>query len=276
MATQTLKNVILQLRTGSATQWAASTRILAVGEPGVETDTGRIKVGDGTNLWSGLPWSGAAISKSTSNGSLMVNGADIVVYALPVATSDVLGGVKSSSGTGKVTVDSTTGTASVSNVASADKLSTERTISLSGDVTGSGSFDGSAGLAITTALAGQAFTAGTYTKVTVNTKGIVTGVANISESDLPSGISVGKISGLGSAATKNTGTASGNVPILGSDGKLDTAVLPALAITNTFTATSKADMIKLTAQTGDVCVITSDGDKGSYILTKDDPTQTIN
>ena len=164
----------------------------------------------------------------------------------------------------------------MSNVASANKLSTERTISLSGDVTGSGSFDGSAGLAITTALAGQAFTAGTYTKVTVNTKGIVTGVANISESDLPSGISVGKISGLGSAATKNTGTASGNVPILGSDGKLDTAVLPALAITNTFTATSKADMIKLTAQTGDVCVITSDGDKGSYILTKDDPTQTIN
>lgn len=40
MATQTLKNVILQLRTGSATQWAASTRILAVGEPGVETDSG--------------------------------------------------------------------------------------------------------------------------------------------------------------------------------------------------------------------------------------------
>lgn len=44
MATQTLKNVILQLRTGSATQRAASTRILAVGEPGVETDSGRIKM----------------------------------------------------------------------------------------------------------------------------------------------------------------------------------------------------------------------------------------
>lgn len=92
MATQTLKNVILQLRIGSATQWAASTRILAVGEPGVETDSGRIKIGDGTNLWSALPWSGAAISKSTSNGSLMVNGADVVVYKLPVATSDALGG----------------------------------------------------------------------------------------------------------------------------------------------------------------------------------------
>lgn len=92
MATQTLKNVILQLRTGSATQWAASTRILAVGEPGVETDSGRIKIGDGTNLWSALPWSGAAISKSGTNGSLTVNGADVVVYSLPTATSDTLGG----------------------------------------------------------------------------------------------------------------------------------------------------------------------------------------
>lgn len=276
MSTQTLKNVILQLRTGSATQWAASTRILAVGEPGVETDSGRIKIGDGTNLWSALPWSGAAIVKSGTNGALTVNGADVVVYSLPTATSDTLGGIKSSSGTGKVTVDSATGTASVGNVASADKLATARTISLSGDVTGSGSFNGSANLAITTALAEQAFTAGTYTKVTVNTKGIVTGVAQLSESDVPGGISAGKISGLGTAATKNTGTASGNIPVLGSDGKLDTAVLPALAITDTFTATSKVDMLKLTAQTGDVCVISSGGDKGSYILTKDDPTVAAN
>ena len=92
MATQTLKNVILQLRTGSATQWAASTRILAVGEPGVETDSGRIKIGDGTNLWPALPWSGAAIVKSGTNGALTVNGADVVVYSLPTATSYTLGG----------------------------------------------------------------------------------------------------------------------------------------------------------------------------------------
>lgn len=276
MATQTLKNVVLQLRTGSATQWAASTRILAVGEPGVETDSGRIKIGNGTDTWGSLPWSGAAISKSSSNGSLTINGADVVVYTLPTATADTLGGIKSSSGTGKVTVDSSTGTASVASVASAAKLTTARTVSLSGDVAGSGSFDGSANLAITTALGTQAFTAGTYTKVTVNSKGIVTGVANVGAADMPSGIPVAKISGLGSAATKNTGTASGNIPVLGSDGKLDTAVLPALAITDTFTATSKADMLKLTAQTGDVCVISSGGDKGSYILTKDDPTTAAN
>lgn len=35
-------------------------------------------------------------------------------------------------------------------------------------------------------------------------------------------------------------------------------------------------MLKLTAQTGDVCVISTGGDKGSYILIKDDPTVAAN
>ena len=93
MATQTLKNVILQLRTGSATQWAASTRILAVGEPGVETDSGRIKIGDGTNLWSALPWSGAAISKSGTNGSLTgyAGGIDKKTALLKLEGADMTG-----------------------------------------------------------------------------------------------------------------------------------------------------------------------------------------
>lgn len=277
MATQTLSNVILQLRIGSAAQWAASTRILKAGEPGVETDTGRIKIGDGTNLWAGLPWSGARIEKSGTNGNITVNGAELIVYRLPTATSDNLGGIKSSSGTGKVTVDSSTGTASVSNVATADRLKTKRSIKLSGDVSGSAGFDGSGDASITTALAGQSFTPGTYTKVTVNNKGIVTGVSTLSASDMPNGISVGKVSGLGSAATRNIGTSSGNIPVLGSDGKLNTAVIPALAITNTYEATSKATMVKLTdVQTGDVCIISSGSDRGSYILAADDATKTDN
>lgn len=276
MANQILKDVILQLRTGSATQWAASTTILKVGEPGVETDTGRIKIGDGTNLWDALPWSGASITKSTTNGSITINGADIVVYTLPTATTDKLGGIKSGSGTGKVVIDSSTGVGTVGQVAKADKLTNSRKISLSGDVSGSGNFDGSAALSITTALASQAITAGTYTKVTVNTKGIVTGVANLAAADMPTGISADKISGLGSAAKKNTGTSSGNIPILGTDGKLDTAVIPAIALTDTLTAASKAEMVKLTAQKGDVCIIDNGNDRGTYILIKDDATKAEN
>lgn len=61
---------------------------------------------------------------------------------------------------------------------SANKLSTARNISHSGDVTGTGSFDGSADVAITMTLANSGATAGTYKSVTVDAKGRVTGGTN--------------------------------------------------------------------------------------------------
>lgn len=56
----------------------------------------------------------------------------------------------------------------------ASKLATARTISISGDATGSTSFDGSANANIAVTLANSGATAGTYTAVQVNAKGIVT------------------------------------------------------------------------------------------------------
>ena len=56
----------------------------------------------------------------------------------------------------------------------ADKLSTPRNLSLSGDVTGSASFDGSADAQITATLKNSGVTAGAYSAVTVDAKGIVT------------------------------------------------------------------------------------------------------
>ena len=62
---------------------------------------------------------------------------------------------------------------------------------------------------------------------------------------------------LGTVATKNTGTASGNVPILDADGKLADSVIPKVAITNTFVVASQAAMLALsTALEGDVAVRT--------------------
>ena len=78
---------------------------------------------------------------------------------------------------------------------------------------------------------------------------------NITESELPT-ISTSKISGLGTAATKNTGTTAGNVPVLGDDGKLDASVLPAIAITDTFVVNSESAMLELDAQVGDIAVRT--------------------
>lgn len=75
---------------------------------------------------------------------------------------------------------------------------------------------------------------------------------------------------LGTAATKNTGTSAGNVPVLDGSGLLDPAVLPLLAITDTFVVASQAAMLALTAQKGDVAV-RSDLNK-SFILSTNSPS----
>lgn len=45
----------IAIRRGTAAQWAAADPVLAQGEPGIETDTGVLKVGDGITTWSSLP-----------------------------------------------------------------------------------------------------------------------------------------------------------------------------------------------------------------------------
>ena len=44
------------------------------------------------------------------------------------------------------------------------------------------------------------------------------------------------VDSLGTASKCNTGTSEGNVPIINSEGKIDSSILPPLAITDTFTA----------------------------------------
>lgn len=51
----TIYNTI-QLRRGTAAVWTSSNPILAQGEPGYETDTGRLKIGDGTTHWTSVPY----------------------------------------------------------------------------------------------------------------------------------------------------------------------------------------------------------------------------
>ena len=107
-------------------------------------------------------------------------------------------------------------------------------------------------------------TAGVGCKLTVNAKGLVTGIDVLTAADIPT-ITASKISDLGTAATKNTGTAIGNVVIVSATGKIDEALMPSLSITDVFEAASQVAMLALsTAQQGDVC-IRSDINK-SFIL----------
>lgn len=50
------RNSIVQLKRASASYWNTSNPVLRRGEPGYETDTGRLKIGDGTKTWSLLPY----------------------------------------------------------------------------------------------------------------------------------------------------------------------------------------------------------------------------
>jgi len=142
-----------------------------------------------------------------------------------------------------------------SNAASATVLETARLISITGsefNVTAA-SFDGSANVNIGLALAASGVVAGTYVKVTVNSKGIVTAGADLEVADLPT-IPSSKISGLGTVISLNTGILAGNVPVLDANGKLNTAVLPDLAIIETHVVADEAAMVALVAQQGDVAV----------------------
>ena len=156
----------------------------------------------------------------------------------------------------------------VQHANTADKLTNARNFIVGGmDITSDGcTFDGSQDVQMELVLNNSGVTAGTYPKVTVDAKGRVTKGATLAATDIPT-LPSSKITGLGTAATKNTGTASGNVPVLDSGGKLSTSVLPALAITDTLTAASESAMLALTAQKGDICVRT-DVSK-TYILSGD-------
>lgn len=46
----------IQLRRANASSWTSVNPVLALGEAGVETDTYKIKVGDGVSLWNDLPY----------------------------------------------------------------------------------------------------------------------------------------------------------------------------------------------------------------------------
>lgn len=178
-------------------------------------------------------------------------------------TAETGGVVKSTAkGTDTVTIgaDGTMTIGKASEAVAADTattLATGRTISVAGDATGTSPvFDGSANVTIPLVLANSGVVAGTFTKVTVDAKGRVTeGVANLTTADIPE-LTLAKISDAGTAAAKDFGTAEGNVPVLGAGGKLSEAVIPAIAITDTFVVDSQAAMLALEAQQGDVAVRT--------------------
>lgn len=87
--------VQLQVRSDTAAAWTAANPVLLAGEPGFETDTGKLKIGDGVRNWATLPYtSGVSLASAAppATGSAVVGTSGLAAradhsHALPSAVS---------------------------------------------------------------------------------------------------------------------------------------------------------------------------------------------
>ena len=267
MANETTERVLesrRQLRNDTAENWAAANPVLLKGEIGIELDTRKIKVGDGTTDWESLKYLSDDIVLSEINptdsdaqydlGELWLNQADGKIYILiaKVETAAVW--------TRIATADEL---AVVAEAEVAQKLKTPRKIEMTGDAEGSADFDGSEDAIIELVLKNSGATEGTFTKLTVNEKGLVIKSELLTAEDIPE-LTLAKITDAGTAAARNVGSKAGDLLELGAGGKIDKKYLPPIAITEPFAVSSEEEMLALNCQKGDVA-IRSDESK-SYIL----------
>lgn len=54
-----MATVRIKVRRDTASNWSTTNPVLAAGEMGAETDTGKVKVGDGVQSWTARPYVGA-------------------------------------------------------------------------------------------------------------------------------------------------------------------------------------------------------------------------
>lgn len=86
----------LQLRRDTAANWTSNTPTLLAGEMGVETDTGKFKVGDGTTTWTALAYSSGPAGTAGSAATVAVG---TVTTLSPGASATVTNGGSSSAAT---------------------------------------------------------------------------------------------------------------------------------------------------------------------------------
>lgn len=272
MANERVLDTKIQLRNDTAANWKAANPILLKGELGIEIDTRKLKIGDGISPWLGLKYVCDSIVVENSNptagdteydvGELWVNQSEKSVFVL-IATSASAAVWKRLVSSDEIVV--------VAEAQVAQKLKIARAISLTGDVTGATTFDGSEDAAITVVLKNTGATEGTFTKVTVNEKGLITNTELLTPDDIPE-LTLSKIKDAGTAAKRNIGSEEGNIVVLDAKGKISKKYLPAIAITEPFVVASEEEMLALTAQKGDVAIRTDECK--TYIL-KDTPTSDI-
>jgi hypothetical protein len=154
-----MANPLLKLKRGNGAPAS-----LSAGEPAYDLQNEVLYIGDGTNL-----------DKIGGKGAYLALDGNQTVAGVKTFSETIVGSVNG-------------------NAATATTLATGRDISLTGDVTGTASaFNGSANASISATLANSGVSAGTFTKLTVNAKGLATSGTTLEASDIPT-LTASKIS----------------------------------------------------------------------------------
>jgi hypothetical protein len=92
--------VQIRVRRGTAAQWTSANPTLLEGEVGVETDTSKLKVGDGVTVWASLAYQGPSDPivdvSAVEKGGLVVGSAAGTITVLPVGADGTVLGVNPS------------------------------------------------------------------------------------------------------------------------------------------------------------------------------------
>jgi len=191
----------IQLKRATAASWASNNPVLYSGEIGLETDTNKFKIGDGSTAFNSLSYFNGNLTGSSLNdladvtitsaangdflrwnGTAWVNDAvnlsvDTVgsyVESLVAGTGVTLSNNSGEAATPTVAIGQAVGTSAsvtfaavtaplIGNASTATTLETSRTIELTGDVSGSASFNGSANASITATIQPNSVALGTDT-----------------------------------------------------------------------------------------------------------------
>ena len=131
---------IIQIRRDTASNWTSANPILALGEMGAETDTSKIKIGDGTTAWASVPYlidAGdylTATSTNTLTNKTITFAGNTLTGVAPTATPTLTGVKETKVAMGANDIDLSAGnyftytlsgaqTLTVSNVASSGSVS---------------------------------------------------------------------------------------------------------------------------------------------------------
>jgi len=80
--------LVIKLRRGTTGQWSTSSRVLQIGELGLDTTLNKIKSGDGTSLWGSLPFLNVLPSELTELSQDAVNAALVAGTGLSKTYND--------------------------------------------------------------------------------------------------------------------------------------------------------------------------------------------